>query len=164
MSDWFERYGYAKVADGLWTGAVLYDAGDVATIAGEGITAVFNLCEDAEYEPGERAEVEAALAARGIAEERLPCIDFGNLLPGALEQAVRQLVAWLDAGEQVYLHCRAGWQRSATVAIAVVAVREGIEIDEARGRVKQNKPSAEPLHHQLEDLWRWWRAREARSG
>lgn len=161
MSDWFERFGFARVADGLWTGAVLYDAVDVAAVADAGVTAVFNLCEDGEYPQGARDEVADALRARGIAEVRLPCIDYGNVLPGALEQATRQLLAWLDDGEQVYLHCRAGWQRSATVAIAVVALRDEVSLDEARGRVRRMKPSAEPLPHQLEDLSRWWAARSS---
>lgn len=162
MSEWFERFGFAQVADGLWTGSILYDADDVATVAAEGITAVFNLCEDGEYEPGDRDAVEAALAAHGIQEVRLPCIDYGNVLPGALEQSVGVLLDWLAAGERVYLHCRAGWQRSATVAIAVVALRDGVSLDEARGSVRRRKPSAEPLPHQLEDLERWWAARASR--
>jgi atypical dual specificity phosphatase len=162
VSDWFERYGFAEVADGLWTGAYPVDAGDVVALAAEGVTAVFNLCEDDEYDPGERDAVQAALARQGIQEVRLPCVDFGDVRPGVLDEATRVLLAWLDDGERVYLHCRAGWQRSATVAIAVVALRDGVELDEARGRVKRRKPSAEPLGHQLEDLHRWWRAR-ARS-
>jgi len=166
VSDWFARFGWAQVADGLITGAYPLDADDVAELSGAGITAVFNLCEDGEYEPGERDDASAALERAGIAEARLPCQDYGNLLPGALEEATRTIIGWLDAGERVYLHCRAGWQRSAAVAAAVVALREEVDLEEALQRVRARKPSAEPLAHQLEDLERWWqaRARSVRDG
>jgi atypical dual specificity phosphatase len=163
VSDWFERFGWAEVADGLITGAYPLDAGDVAELSEAGVTAIFNLCEDSEYELGERDEVSEALAAADIVEARLPCQDYGHLLPGALEESTREVLAWLADGHRVYLHCRAGWQRSATVATAVVALRDQLEPDEALARIRKRKPSAEPLAHQLEDLWRWWRARAARS-
>ena len=73
------------------------------------------------------------------------------------------MLAWLEAGERVYLHCRAGWQRSAAVAAAVVARRDGIDLDEALFAIRRRKPSAEPLDHQLEDLRRWWRLRSVRK-
>ena len=67
--------------------------------------------------------------------------------------------AWLDEGTRTYLHCRAGWQRSAAVAAGVVAVRTGREIDAALAYVQERKPSADPLPHQREDLRGWWAAR-----
>lgn len=164
MSDWFETYGFAAVDERLVTGAYPLDAGDVARLVAEaGITRVVNLCQDEEYEEGERRAVDEAYAQHGILEHRLELIDFGEVLPGALEQGVRIAVPWLEGGETVYIHCRAGWQRSATVAAGVLAVRLQIEPDEALGRIKSRKPSAQPLHHQLEGLWRWWRARQARA-
>lgn len=159
MSDWFERFGFGEVADGLLTGAYPLDAADVAALRAAGVSCVFNLCEDVEYEEGRRAAVAAELAAAGIAEQRLGVEDFGGLKAEALESSVEAVLAWLDAGETVYLHCRAGWQRSATVATGVVALREGIALDEALGAIRRRRPSALPLHHQLEDLHRWWRAR-----
>jgi predicted protein tyrosine phosphatase len=106
-----------------------------------------------------RVEVEAALAEAGIAERRRAVEDYGGLSGEALEAAVQDVLAWLEDDRRVYLHCRAGWQRSAAVAAGVVALRDGVEIDEALSRVRRRKPSAQPLGHQLEDLYRWWRER-----
>jgi atypical dual specificity phosphatase len=159
MSDWFERYGHAEVAERLVTGAYPTDAADVAVLAADGISCVFNLCEDAEYEDGSREAVAAAMRDAGIEERRLELVDYGGLMPGAIERAATAVAAWLQDGERVYLHCRAGWQRSATVAAAALALRDGIEPDEALARIKRRKPSAEPLPHQLQDLRRWWRLR-----
>lgn len=89
--------------------------------------------------------------------------DFGRLPPEALEEAVRLVVSWLKAGTTAYVHCRAGWQRSAAVAAGVLAVRTGREIDDALDYVQLRKPSADPLPHQREDLRRWWAARGARG-
>jgi protein-tyrosine phosphatase len=159
MSEWFERYGRAEVADGLVTGSCPCDAGDVAALAADGISCVLNLCQDAEYEDGSRAAVEAALRLRGLRERRIELVDYGRLMPDAIELAAREVVAWLDDGERVYLHCRAGWQRSAAVAAAALSLRDDITPDQALAQIKRRKPSAEPLPHQLEDLHGWWRLR-----
>jgi protein-tyrosine phosphatase len=163
VSAWFEHFGYAQVADGLVVGAYPQDAGDVAALCEEGITRVFNLVRDIEYEERDGREAcAAALAGAGIAEERIEVEDYGSLLPGQLERAVRVVNDWLEDGERVYLHCRAGWQRSAAVAAGVVAVRDGIGLDEALARIRERKPTAVPLRHQRADLERWWEARAAR--
>lgn len=123
------------------------------------IEQVLNLVEDQEYPPGRRELVEAALSEAGIAEERMSLTDFGRLPADRLEPAVQQVVGWLRHGRLCYVHCRAGWQRSAAVAAGAVAVYHGLPIDEALTYVRQRKPSAAPLPHQLEDLRRWWAER-----
>lgn len=164
VSEWFERFGRAEVAGGLVSGSYPCDADDVVALAADGITCVMNLCEDREYEPGDRAAVTAAYAARSIAEERVTVTDYGNLMPGAIEVAARRVSDWLGDGERVYVHCRAGWQRSAVVAAAALALHDDIDPEEALARIKRRKPSSEPLPHQLQDLRRWWRMRALREG
>ena len=146
------------------SGAYPCDADDVSALAADGVTCVMNLCEDAEYEDGDRAAVVAAYASRSIDEERVGVVDYGNLMPGAIELAAAQVAAWLNEGEHVYVHCRAGWQRSAVVAAAALAVRDGVDPEEALASIKRRKPSSEPLPHQLQDLRRWWRMRLIREG
>lgn len=165
MSAWFKHYGFAEVADGLVVGAYPQDARDVAALREQGVTCVFNLVRDVEYEvDGGREACAAALTDAGIAEERIETEDYGSLPTDQLEKAVRVVTGWLDEGERVYLHCRAGWQRSAAVAAGVVAVRDGIDLDRALARVRERKPTAEPLRHQRADLERWWEERTARQG
>ena len=159
MSRWFRSYGFADVFDDLIVGAYPLDQDDVDTLAHMGIERVLNLTEDEEYRPGDRDEVSRALAGAGIAESRLPLTDYGGLPDNELEAAVRIVGGWLDEGERTYLHCRAGWQRSAAVAAGVVAIRAGIDIDDAVEYVRRRKPSADPLPHQRADLRRWWEAR-----
>jgi atypical dual specificity phosphatase len=163
VSSWFQTYGFADVLPDLLVGAYPLDRRDVALLSNLGVERVLNLVEDGEYRPGEREEVQAALAAAGIEEERLNLVDFGGLSADELERAVRVVNGWLDAGSCVYLHCRAGWQRSAAVAAGVVAIREGLDIEVAMSEVQARKPSADPLPHQRDDLRRWWQERAAPS-
>jgi protein-tyrosine phosphatase len=156
VSRWFRTYGFAEVFDDLLIGAYPLDHEDVGMLNWQGIDRVMNLVEDAEYRPGERESIEAALALAGIEEQRISFTDYGRLSPEDLESTAREVSRWLDDGKRIYLHCRAGWQRSAAVAAAVVALRDGIEIDDALAYIQRRKPSADPLPHQLEDLHRWW--------
>jgi atypical dual specificity phosphatase len=159
LSAWFRSYGFADVQDELLVGAYPLDASDVAMLERLGIQRILNLVEDEEYEVGQREEVVAALEDAGITEERMKLTDFGRLPAEEVEAAVQKVVAWLKDGQRVYVHCRAGWQRSPAVAAGVVAIYEGLDIKAALARVQARKPSADPLEHQREDLLSWWRSR-----
>ena len=156
---WFRTYGFADVLDGLLIGCYPLDREDVAMLEWAGVRRVLNLVEDGEYGAGEREEVEQALAELGIEERRLPFPDYGGLPPGLIDRAVEIVGGWLAEGHTTYLHCRAGWQRSAAIAAAFVALREGIDTDQAIAQVQLRKPSADPLPHQRDDLWQWWESR-----
>lgn len=144
-------------------GAYPLDADDVAMLSCQQIDRVLNLVQDSEYSSGEHALVEQALHDAGIEEYRLEMVDYGNLPAEVIEAAVVELRDWLEQGHRVYMHCRAGWQRSAALAAAIVAVRENIDIDDALAAVQSRKPSADPLPHQREDLRRWWEARRGQA-
>jgi atypical dual specificity phosphatase len=161
MSQWFNTYGFAEVADHLLVGAVPGDAGDVRRLSMLGITKVLNLVENDEYARGARKKVESALEDAEIEERRIATVDYGDLDDDFLDEATTTVERWLDEGETVYVHCRAGWQRSAAVAAGVVASRDGLEIDEALAKIQRKKPSADPLPHQRDDLRRWWTTRQA---
>lgn len=160
MSTWFRTYGFADVCDGLLIGAYPLDAEDVGMLEWVGVQRILNLVEDREYDFGRRGVIESALAGAGIEERRLALTDYGGIPPDELESAVQVVQTWLEEGLRTYLHCRAGWQRSAAVAAGVIALREGIDIDDALSAVQRRKPSADPLPHQREDLRRWWESRE----
>jgi len=159
VSAWFEHFGFGQVGDALLIGAYPQDTEDVSALVDAGVTAVFNLVQDIEYEGEGREACATALADAGILEERVEVVDYGNLLPGHIELAVRTVRAWLADGECVYVHCRAGMQRSATVAAAIVALEEDVAPAEALRRISERNPRANPLDHQRQDLLRWWKLR-----
>ncbi len=160
MSSWFRTYGFTDVDDHLVIGAYPLDAADVDMLEWLGVRRVLNLVKDDEYRSGEREAVEAALAAAGIEEYRLGLTDYGGLPAPELEAAVQEVASWLEQGTLSYVHCRAGWQRSAAVAAGVIAVRNQLDIDAALELVQERKPTADPLPHQREDLRRWWELRQ----
>ena len=159
MSTWFNTYGYAQVYPDLIVGAYPLDRHDVALLAEMHVESVLNLVEDGEYPPGARTEVEDAYARAGIEEQRLKLVDFGRLPADRIELAVGVLVDWLDEHRRVYVHCRAGWQRSAALSAGAVAVRDDIAITDALALIRSRKPTANPLDHQRDDLVAWWRGR-----
>jgi protein-tyrosine phosphatase len=159
VSGWFEHFGFAEVGDGLVMGAYPQDACDVAELAAAGVTRVFNLVQDLEYDPGARDACTVALADAGIEERRVELVDYGSLSPDQIEAAAQAVLEWLGEGERVYVHCRAGWQRSATVVAAIVALRESVDPSEALEILRERKPTANPLAHQRADLFAWWERR-----
>jgi len=160
VSAWFEEFGFAQIGPELLMGAYPQDADDVAALRDAGVTAVFNLVQDSEYQrAGGREACATALARAGIREERIELVDYGNLSPDHIELAATTVLGWLEAGERVYVHCRAGMQRSAVVAGAIVALHEGLEPHEALRRIRARNLQANPLAHQRKDLQRWWDAR-----
>ena len=156
MSDWFRTYGFADVHPELVIGAYPLDADDVAMISSLGVQRVLNLVQDAEYAPGQRDQIATLFRQAGIEEWRMMLIDYGHLPADELEQAVEVVLGWLRDGQRCYVHCRAGWQRSAAVAAGAIALSEGIDIEAALDLVRQQKPSANPLPHQRADLVSWW--------
>lgn len=154
---------FGEIAPRLWQGPMPLGERDVALLQQAGITRVLNLCEDAEYEPGERELLERAYDQAGITEARLPSLDHGNLLPGLVERAVRDVNGWREAGESVLVHCFAGQERSAAVAAAVVADETGDGPAAALRQVRKARRVARPLGHQVADLDRWWAARARRD-
>lgn len=159
MSRWFEHFGFAEVGDDLLMGAYPQDADDVAALAAAGITRIFNLVQDVEYDPGARDTCVTALVDAGIEEWRAQLVDYGGLPPAQIEAVAQAVLAWLDDGERVYVHCRAGWQRSAAIVAAVVTLRDGVEPRQALDILRERKPTANPLAHQRADLMRWWEQR-----
>jgi predicted protein tyrosine phosphatase len=159
VSDWFENYGFAEVFPELLIGAYPLDSGDVDKLAASGVRRVLNLAEEAEYHEAQRITVEAALARHGITEVRLSIVDFGHLPADRLDHAVGTVVSWMDECVRSYVHCRAGWQRSASVAAGAVAVFNDVDISTALAWVRSRKSTANPLPHQRADLLDWWLTR-----
>ena len=159
MSNWFQSYGFAEVFPELLIGAYPLDPDDVNALAFHGVRRVLNLVQDAEYRAGQRDQVEAALARRGIEEVRLSIVDFGHLPADRLDHAVGTVVGWMDECVRTYVHCRAGWQRSASVAAGAVAVFNDVDISTALAWVRSHKSTANPLPHQRADLLDWWLTR-----
>jgi atypical dual specificity phosphatase len=144
------RLNYHRLGDSLLAGAMPFRADHVEALHGEGVTAVINLCQEREYWDGERELVLAAYADHGITEHHFPVIDGSTVSPEILDQAVE-----VARANTVYVHCRGGRERSATVAIAVIASLEGLPIEHALAEARTRRPIFAPLPWQISGLHSW---------
>jgi atypical dual specificity phosphatase len=144
------RLNYHRLGDSLLAGAMPFRADHVDALHSEGVTAVVNLCQEREYWDGERELILEAYSSRGITEHHLPVIDGSTVPADILDQAVE-----VARGNVVYVHCRGGRERSATVAIAVIARLEGLPIEDALAQARERRPIFAPLPWQVSGLHSW---------
>ena len=104
----------------------------VLELKAEGIGAVINTCN--EY-AGPLAQYQQA----GIEQLHIPTVDF---TPPSLED-VRAGVAFIQrqiaSGRKVYVHCKAGRGRSATIVICYL-IRKGLTPEEAQKLLLEKRP------------------------
>jgi atypical dual specificity phosphatase len=151
------RLEYTRLHDSLLAGRMPVSGRHIDALRAEGVTSVINLCEDREYWDGEREAVASACAGAGIVEYRLPVIDGGTVPAQVLEQALSAA-----ADGVAYLHCRGGRERSAAVAVAILAAASGSSVEEALDLAVSIRPGFRPLPWQVDGVRSWLRERDAR--
>jgi atypical dual specificity phosphatase len=151
------RLEYTRLTDSLLAGRMPVSERHVEALRAEGVTAVINLCEDREYWDGERTAIANACAGAGIVEHRLPVIDGATVPPDVLERAVEAA-----AGNVAYVHCRGGRERSAAVAIALLAAQSGASLEYAHELALSLRRGFRPLPWQVEGVRSWLRERAGR--
>jgi len=112
-------------------------ANDVPKMAAQGVRAVVNTCE--EYEgPIEQYE------KFSIEQFRMPTIDFTHPSLDDVCRAVEFIDLHVDGGKTVYIHCKAGRARSATVAICWIMKNRQIDAAEAQRLIADKRPHVNP--------------------
>ena len=66
------------------------------------------------------------------------------------EAAVDYTIESLERGDKVLVHCQAGVSRSAGVCTAAIAVRQGLDADQAREKIKESRPVIDPTS----EIWK----------
>jgi protein-tyrosine phosphatase len=83
-------------------------------------------------------------------------VPAGGLKDGVLIGLADSIVAWLNDGGNVYLHCHQGVSRASYIDIAVHCRALGISADDALARIKAKRPIADPNPGFLAQLQRVW--------
>lgn len=113
-------------------------ARDIAELyTAEGVRAVVNTCE--EYN-GPVAEYQK----HGIEQLHIPTTDFTHPSLADVELAVEFVEKHVTAGDSVYIHCKAGRARSATVAICWLIKYRELSPAEAQARLLEARPHINP--------------------
>lgn len=107
--------------------------GDVPGLAAEGVRGVVNTCE--EY-PGPKAEY----AKAGIEQLWIPTTDFTHPKLEDVQRGVEFVEEHVRRGDTVYIHCKAGRARSATVALCWLVKYRGLNAVEAQRLLLEKRP------------------------
>jgi len=113
----------------------------VAAIAGEGVRGVVNTCR-------EFGGHDDLYRRHEIRQLRVPTIDFSPPTREHVEQALEFMRGCRSRGESVYVHCKAGRGRSATVVLCWLITEYGITAKEAQDRLMAIRPQID------KGLWR----------
>jgi ADP-ribosylglycohydrolase len=146
-----------EIAPGVFAGRAPIFRRDVWKLRALGITHVLDLREDHEWDgPGRRgSSAVEELDRLGVARFQVAIKDMGTPSPRHLDQGVAFMDAGLHVGGKVYVHCRAGVQRTGAIAAAWYARREGCSIDEAITRLRERRPDFEPMVFQVAAARTW---------
>ena len=106
---------------------------DVAALHGLGVRAVVNTCE--EY-PGPVAEYQQ----HGIVQLHIPTTDFVHPSLDDVNQAVEFVQQHVTDGDTVYIHCKAGRARSATIAICWLMKYRSMTAEQAQQKLLDCRP------------------------
>jgi atypical dual specificity phosphatase len=126
------RHWWDRVDNHVILGAMPLSS-DVERLAAEGVRAVVNTCE--EY-PGPSA----AYREHGIEQLRVPTTDFHPPTLDHIRKAVEFIQSHVTRGQTVYVHCKAGRARSATVVLCWLVAHRGMTPDEAQAHLLARRP------------------------
>lgn len=153
-------FEYSQVEERIYAGRAPLSGRDVEQLKQLGVTDVVDLREPGEWNAQGRMGDQALQAAEilGIQRTWLPVADLGAPEPSVLHSA-RELVRALraDKSRTLYIHCRAGIERTATVLAAATASLDGVGFTAALERLREGRPTFNPLPNQRSGAKRWLR-------
>ncbi len=126
------RHWWDEIDPAVVLGALPFGR-DVPGLARSGVTAVVNTCE-------EYAGPVAAYEKFGIRQFRMPTVDFTHPTLADIEKAVKFIEMQVQLGGKVYVHCKAGRGRSATVVACWLIAARGLTRHEAQRLLSQKRP------------------------
>ncbi len=115
-------------------------AGDPQRLRDLGVTGVVNMCE-------EYAGPETEYQRLGIEQLWLPTTDFQHPSSEMVARGAEFIERHKQAGGRVYVHCKAGRARSATVVLWWLVRFTGLSPEEAQQKLLKARPHVNPRVH-----------------
>jgi atypical dual specificity phosphatase len=112
-------------------------ARDVEAMHAEGVRAVVNTCE-------EYLGPESEYDKYGIEQLRIPTTDFTHPQLQDVSRAVEFVQRHVEAGDTVYIHCKAGRARSATVALCWLMKYRGLTMHQGQKQLLESRAHVNP--------------------
>lgn len=129
---------------------------DIEGLFQQGVRAVVNTCE--EY-GGPTLEYERL----GIEQLHIPTTDFTHPRLRDIELAVEFVQSHVLKGDTVYIHCKAGRARSATVALCWLVKYRGLTVEQAQATLINSRPHINPRISQRPVVRQFAKALELQS-
>jgi ADP-ribosylglycohydrolase/rhodanese-related sulfurtransferase len=157
-------FTWDEIAPGVHAGRAPIFRRDIWRLRARGVTHILDLREDHEWDgPGRRGgSAIAEIDVLGMSRLSVAIRDMGTPSERHLDEAVAYLDAALHLGGSVYVHCRAGVQRTGAIAAAWFARQQRCSVDEAVERLRERRPDFEPMVFQVMAA-REWLARQQRD-
>lgn len=127
----------------IYLGALpLENKGHLKSILDLGVTHVLSMVEDFEVEDGwfNTPVTQQTWKEHGIDVKHIQAVDFLPLNADQLEEGIEYLANALEQGKTVYVHCKAGRGRSASVVIGFLMQYQNLSFTEAFALVKEQRP------------------------
>ena len=112
-------------------------ATDVPDLAKMGVTSILNTC--AEY-PGPVDQYQTY----DMVQFRLPTVDFTHPTLDNIEKGVAFIDSEIAKGHKVYVHCKAGRGRSATIVACWLMKQKGMTAEQAQAFLLKKRPQVNP--------------------
>jgi atypical dual specificity phosphatase len=106
---------------------------DVPWLKKIGVRAVLNVCE-------EYSGPEDAYAAADMEQVRLPTIDYTSPSLSTVRQGVCFIEKCVSRGDLLYVHCKAGRGRSATIVLCWLIKAKKVSLNEAMDFLLERRP------------------------
>lgn len=150
-------FTWDEIAPGVHAGRAPIFRRDIWRLRARGITHILDLREDLEWDgPGRRGgSAIVEIETLGLSRLCVAIRDMGTPSVRHLDEAVAYLDAALHLGGSVYVHCRAGVQRTGAIAAAWFARQQRCSIDEAVERLRERRPDFEPMVFQVAAARDW---------
>jgi rhodanese-related sulfurtransferase len=150
-------FTWDEIAPGVHAGRAPIFRRDIWRLRARGVTHILDLREDLEWDgPGRRGgSAIAEIEMLGLSRLCVAIRDMGTPSVRHLDEAVAYLDAALHLGGSVYVHCRAGVQRTGAIAAAWFARQQRCSIDEAVEQLRERRPDFEPMVFQVAAARDW---------
>ncbi|MCA9106723.1 MAG: dual specificity protein phosphatase family protein [Planctomycetales bacterium] len=126
------RRWWDRIDDHVVIGAMPFPS-DVARLHKEGVRGVVNTCE--EYSGPSRLYHNL-----GMRQLRVQTVDFTHPSIEAVQQAVDFIAEHSERGESVYVHCKAGRARSATIVLCWLIQQHGLTPEQGQQLLLERRP------------------------
>lgn len=133
------RNWWDAVDDHIILGALPFSS-DVPTLAAAGVTGVVNTCE-------EYAGPENEYQRFGIEQFRMPTVDFTHPSFEDVCRAVEFIQRHANQQGKIYVHCKAGRARSATVVMCWLIKSQQLSAEKVQQLLNAKRPHINPHIH-----------------